>query len=351
MTVARLRAWITRTPRRAPVTWTTGGTETATLHLWLELTDDAGRTGLSETPVKPGWTGLDGATALAAIRHIVAPRVLGHAPGSADAALPDVRGLPVLRAAAGHALADLRGPGAPASAPVALVVTRRDPEEMACNAAQAVAAHGVRAVKVKAGQGLDVDAAALALVRDALGEEAMLTVDANGAYDIRDGLALCRHAARHGAAFVEDPWPLAPDAETGAAVARAACAIAADRMAAEGAVAGGLLDRGVRWIAIKPNQIGPEAAGRIAAQARAMGARAVSGLFGEGPLGAMQQLRGPEGDAPCEALHFLELYDSVPVAGLNLDAGRLRAPAGRASDLVRIADVAARATDACEVAA
>ncbi|RVT81489.1 hypothetical protein DXV76_20390 [Rhodobacteraceae bacterium CCMM004] len=351
MTLARLRAWITRTPFRTPVTWTAGGTEDAAVHLWLELTGPDGVTGLSETPVKPAWTGLDGATALAAVEHLVAQRLLGRVPASAEAALADIRGLPVLRAAVGHALADLRAPGAAAAAQVAAVLTRADPAAMAEAAARAATDHGIHALKVKAGQGRDLDARALVLVREALGADGPMSVDANGAYDVEEGLALCRAAATVGAAFVEDPWPLAPDAATERALSAALCAVAVDRAAGDETTVPGLIDRGVAWIAVKPNRIGPDAARRIAATARAAGIGVVSGLFGEGPLGAVQQLRADTGDAPCEAVHHLTLRDPVPVAGLTLADGRLSAPPGRASDLVSVADVADRAVGGWEAAA
>jgi L-alanine-DL-glutamate epimerase-like enolase superfamily enzyme len=347
MTITRLRAWITRTPFSRPVTWTTGGTEDAAFHLWLEVTHTKGTRGLSETPVKPAWTGLDGPTTLAAVEHLVAPRTLGQTLDGA--ALSDIRGLTVLKAALDHAVADLATTGVAASAPVAMVLTRAAPDVMAEIAHKAVCAHGLRALKVKAGQGLDTDGAVIAAARDVLGAEGQLTVDANSSYDREGGLALCGLAADHGCAFVEDPWPLTPDAATGEALAQAACPVAADRIAGDPDLLAGLVDRGVDWIAVKPNRIGPAAARHAAAVARAAGASVVSGLFGEGPLGAVQQLRGPRGDTPIEALHYLGLSNPVPVKGMSLSGGNLSAPEGRASELVAPEDIADRAIAFTEV--
>jgi L-alanine-DL-glutamate epimerase-like enolase superfamily enzyme len=348
MKTALIRAWLTQTALRAPVVWTDGGTETAAFHLWLELTTADGLSGLSETPVKPAWTGVDGSTAMCAVEALLAPRVLGREAATAEELLSGIRGLSFLRAAFGHALADLRAPGEAAVAPVAAVVTRGDPDAMAEHAARMVEEHGIRAVKVKAGQGLDTDHAALKRIRGAVGDVSF-SVDANGAYGVDDGLELCRAAADFRAEFVEDPWPLAPDAACGAAICTAACAIAADRVVEYEPLIDGMLDRGVSWIAVKPNRLGPEAAARISRRVRERGARVVSGLFGEGPLGALQQLRGIASDAPCEALHFFEIADAVPVAGLRLEDGALSAPAGRASDLVSLEDVIDRAVASVEV--
>ncbi|MBF9034346.1 hypothetical protein HKCCE2091_08850 [Rhodobacterales bacterium HKCCE2091] len=351
MTIARLRAWITRTPFRVPVTWTIGGSEDAAVHLWLELTNEGGARGLSETPVKPAWTGVDGPTALAAVEHLLAPRLLGAAPGSATAALSGIRGLDLLRAATGHALADLAAPGVASEVPLAVVLTRAAPEAMAEAAARAVSEFGVTALKIKAGQGLDIDADALARVRGVLGDGGTLTVDANGAYGYEDGIALCHAAADHGALFVEDPWPLVPDQATGTAIAACACPVSADLRGADAGLVPGLIEQGVTWIAVKPNRIGPEAARGIAAAAARAGVKVVSGLFGEGPGGAVQQARGPSGDTAVEAAHYLELDNPVPVAGLSVSAGTIAAPPGRLSGLVSVDDIAARAVGTLEVAA
>ena len=350
MTLVRLRAWVTRTPLKTPVTWTVGGAEDAAHHLWVELTDADGTRGLSETPVKPAWTGLDGPAALAALRHVVWPRLAGATAEAAWRAMMEVRGLLALEAAVGHALEDMAAPRQAASAELAVVLTRDAPDRMAEAARVAVRELGVRELKVKAGQGVETDAEALRMAREALGPAGVLTVDANGAYDIDAGQKLCRLSADQDAAFVEDPWPLAPDARTGDAVATCVCAIAADRSADRAENVDGLVDRGIAWIAVKPNRVGPVAARAIAAGARARSTRCVSGLFGEGPLGALQQLRGPGGDIGVEAGFHLGLADPVPVPGLVVRRGRIEGPAGRASELASIEEIAERATDAWEAA-
>ena len=348
MTIVRLRAWVTRTPLRAPVTWTVGGIEDAAHHLWVELTDAGGARGLSETPVKPAWTGLDGPAALAALRHVIWPRLAGATTQTAAKAIAGVRVLLALEAAVGHALEDLAGEREATSAELVIVLTRDAPERLAEAACAAVRDLGVSILKVKAGQGLEADAMALKLARHALGSDGILMVDANSAYDVDAGRELCRLSADQGAAFVEDPWPLSPDARTGDAVAACGCAVAADRAADRRDLVEGFIDRGIGWIAVKPNRVGPLVARAMAAAARARGARCVSGLFGEGPLGALQQLRGPTGDIGVEAGFHLGLVDPVPVRGLVVGRGAIGGPAGRASDLVRAEDIARRATDAWE---
>lgn len=339
MKLVRLRAWITRTPLAVPVNWTVGGTEDAAIHLWIELTDENGTCGLSETAVKPAWTGLDGPTALAAIKHIIWPRVSGQLPDAAVAGVLKIRGLLALHAAFSHALTDLKAAADCVNARLALVLPRDEPERMAETASAAAQAYGISIFKAKVGAGLTTDAAVLTAIRVAINPQAQLTLDANCAYGIEDGQALCRLAVDSSALFVEDPWPLAPDARTRDAIQSCACPVSADRVVEGAGLVDALLEIGISWLAVKPNRIGPTAARKIASKARAAGAKVVSGLFGEGPLGALQQLRGPLGDTAIEAGFHLGLTDPVSVTGLSLRDGRIFGPAGRASDLVAVCDI------------
>lgn len=341
--IVRLEAWVTQTALKRELTWTVGGAEQHATHLWLRVSNDAGVSGLSETVLKPAWTGLDGPTAMAAVEHLLWPRLAGVSAADGEKAVLCLRGLCALHAAVGHAVRDLQTAGTARMVDLAAVLTRDEPSVMADRAKELIEHHGLRAFKIKAGQGLDVDTACMGAVRTALGSDGALSVDANSAYGVEDGLELCQIAADHGVTFVEDPWPLNADKATGEALAKAALPICADRILSEVGQAQAILDRRVAMLAIKPNRIGPRQAAAMERAAHAVHADTVAATFGEGCLGTMQQVRGVTGDFAFEAAHWLELEDPIAVADLHVCEGRLMTPDGRASDLVDCEHLASRA--------
>ena len=334
MRILRAEIAVTRTPMRRAVRWTEGGTDDAVEHLRLTLEDQDGARGLSETTCKPAWNGVDGATLACAIERLVWPRIAG---GDADAArrvVVGLRGAVAVQAAVVNALADLERDWPAVVAPVAHVIGRADPAAMVEEAAAMVEAHGLRALKVKAGAGLAADRAALEGARRVLGTEGTLTIDANSAYAPGEGVELTRIAAGVGAAFVEDPWPLAPDAATERALNQPAAPVCADRALDRPDLADGLLDRGVSVLACKPSRLGLIAADAIRATAHRRDACIVRALFAEGPVGAAFLARGAS-DFPIEALFHLGLDAPANVEGMVIQDGALHIPKGRLADIAR----------------
>jgi L-alanine-DL-glutamate epimerase-like enolase superfamily enzyme len=66
---------------------------------------------------------------------------------------------------------------------------------------------GITAVKMKVGREPDQDPPRVAAARDAIGADAALFVDANGAYSCKQALALAETFARHGVSWFEEPVP------------------------------------------------------------------------------------------------------------------------------------------------
>jgi len=62
-------------------------------------------------------------------------------------------------------------------------------------------------VKLKVGFGIDEDAAMTHAVRDAIGDKALLMVDANHAYDVVAAIRLGRMIERHDISWFEEPVP------------------------------------------------------------------------------------------------------------------------------------------------
>jgi len=101
--------------------------------------------------------------------------------------------------------------GGDAEVPVSWTVTRQSPAAMARESADMIGHHGFRTLKVKGGQGRDIDRAALNEIRSAVGPDVELMVDANRAYGEDDALDYVQELADLGVTYAEDPYPLRPN--------------------------------------------------------------------------------------------------------------------------------------------
>ncbi len=87
---------------------------------------------------------------------------------------------------------------------------RIKPPEAAAADARALVADGFEAIKLKIGRGpgrLHEDLDAVAAVRDAIGPDVRLMVDANGGYDLATAVRVARELTRLGCAWFEEPLP------------------------------------------------------------------------------------------------------------------------------------------------
>ena len=206
---------------------------------------EIGRTIVGRTPVE-AWP-------LARGERIAAADV------GVETALADLRartyGVPLARW-----LADQAGlPAyAPTPIPVNALLGAGSPDDLAREATSA-AACGFRAVKVKVGRDVADDGDRLGAVRAALGPEAELRIDANGAWNEQEAVAALATHAVHGVALCEQPVAPGPDAVASLARVRAASPIpiAADESCASLADLRALLDEdAVDVVVIKPLRTG-----------------------------------------------------------------------------------------------
>ncbi|MDQ7849256.1 MAG: mandelate racemase/muconate lactonizing enzyme family protein [Armatimonadota bacterium] len=68
-------------------------------------------------------------------------------------------------------------------------------------------ARGFRSIKVKVGMGVEEDAVRVAAIRDHVGPEVRLLLDANGAYDAKAAITLARRCDSAGIFWIEEPVP------------------------------------------------------------------------------------------------------------------------------------------------
>lgn len=329
-----------RLPYTRPVRWSDIVEDGATfLLLRLESTD--GVVGVGESTVKPTWAGFGVRSLAALVEDVMVPIVARHDLGDPAEVRRALEGVPEGRAAKAlvdHAVHDLalaaRGVGlrdrCAASVPFSWAVTRQTPAAMAREAAEQVGRQGFPTLKVKGGQGIDVDVRGMLEIRAAIGERVQLYVDANGFYTYEDALDFSRRMADAGAVVVEDPCPLLPDERFAALQSGCAVPILVDFPCASPTDAGLYLERGARAFSIKPGRVGPTHAAAMAALAREHGSRTTLGLFGESLLGTLAVMQTaphlPDHALPCEASWFLEMTQQVLAEPPALTAGRLAMP-------------------------
>jgi muconate cycloisomerase len=182
-----------------------------------------GLEGLGETQPLPGFQGCgeSQATIVPTIRHRIGPLLLGR-DASAPAVLVRsidqvVGGNPYAKAAVVDALYDLlaRARGIPLyqllggafrdRIPVVWTIGVKDRREMADEAKRAID-RGFRLLKLKVGaRDADADVRATEAVRDAVGADIGIRVDANGALDFERALGLLRRLAPLGLELAEQP--------------------------------------------------------------------------------------------------------------------------------------------------
>jgi muconate cycloisomerase len=193
-------------------------------YVLVRVTDSDGRIGIGEASVTCVWSGETQAGAIALVRDVLAPLVVGADPfdvewierGLARAAF----GNSFIRAAVENALLDLQGKilGVPlcrllggrgdATAGIRLkFVVGAVPPEQAAERARRMVDRGWKAIKVKVGRDADpeTDVERLLAVREAVGPEVFLAVDANGGYTVEQAIWMARRLEMVGVELFEQP--------------------------------------------------------------------------------------------------------------------------------------------------
>jgi len=278
--------------------------ESSGLFALLRLESEDGVAGIAEGTIKNTWSGVSPRSLQAALEDVILPLVKGvdladpKAVASAYSRIPENRlakGLvdnacwTMRAAAARRPLYELLG-GA-RTVEVCWTVTRDHPALMAKEAAEHCSRYGFRTLKVKGGQGIETDLAALAAIRDAVGSNVELYVDANAAYPRAQAPDYVRRIADAGATVAEDPSPLAPDAQFEDLQRASSIPILIDGSCTSARDAELYAARGARAVSLKPGRIGISESLEIK---RILGERKTAlGIYAESALGTLVNLQLP----------------------------------------------------------
>lgn len=319
-------------PYSRPVRWAGGGEDSAEF-LLLRLRTRDGREGAAEVVAKPTWNGFDGATMAFAFERLFLP-LLGLSPEARTQGLSRLVEMHAPKALLENALSDLAHPGSNSirSIPVSITLTRAAPDTMAREAREQIAKHGFGTFKVKGGQGLATDIAAVEAVREAAGDEAAIYVDVNGNLTYEETKSYMSEMATLGVIAVEDPYNLKPDPRLTEIARSSAIPLITDFSLDGVSSAAAFLSLGATGLSIKVSRFGRRKALAMADLAAEANAVIVAGLFGESQAGALHVLdlhAGLPTDArilPAEATSFLLMRDRVLKTPLSISDGHIERP-------------------------
>ena len=314
-----------------PVRWSDIVEEAAPFVL-LRLQGDTGVVGVGEITVKPTWCGVTAKSLIAAVEDVLMPLIASidlSDPAKVRAVLDRIPENQAAKTLIDNACWDLHAAelgisvwklwgdatGIAPRAEVSWALTRQAPRAMAAEAATMVARHGFRTLKVKGGQGIDVDVAGMREIRSSVGEGIRLYVDANGAYAAEQALDYACVMADAGAVMLEDPCALAPDARFRRLQQESPVPLLVDFGCTSLRDAGLFIEQGARALSIKPGRFGLSTALAMKKLALQTGCAPVVGLMGESVLGTLAGLQFaatlPHPALPAELTWYLAMTEQI----------------------------------------
>ena len=344
MKLARAEIFPIHVPYRRTVKWHSD-VETGGDYVVLKLTDADGHIGAAEATTKAYWSGASLRTLVAALEDLFLPRFMDVDVGDIEAVVARLARVPdntIAKGLIASACLDLQADvadeplwkqwdGAP-RVPLSWTVSRQAPDLMAAEAAEMVAAHGFRALKIKGGQGPEIDYQVIRAIQRAAGDKLELYVDTNQAYDLAVSRDYVKGLADLGVVMAEDPYPLKPDEAFRDFAAASPIPILVDTPVISARDAQAFFDVGAVAVSVKPGRIGLAEARRCVAAAKKAGRYIVAGFFGESDLGSAVNAQLAASCAsdglklPAELSFFLMMRESLLAPSLSVAHGVLQLP-------------------------
>ncbi len=331
-------------PYRREIVWANAVEKQGTYAL-LVFEGENGHRGIAEGTIKATWSGVSANSLKATFEDVIMPRLASIDVADPAAVAQALAGIPENKLAKGMAdsaawtlqAATVGTPlwaswGGQREVDLTWAITRQPPAVMAEEAADMCGRYGFRTLKVKGGQGLETDLAALRAIRAAVGDKVALYVDANSAYKAEQAPAYVNALGDAGATIAEDPCPLWPDAQFASLQARSALPILVDRNCTSLQDAQAFLDKGAIALSTKPGRIGLSEARAINMLAASRGAKVAIGLYAESALGTLISLQQAAALSPAQTLvaaeqtFYLEMTGQIMTAMPGIAQGAITLP-------------------------
>ena len=332
-------------PYVRPIRWA-GHIESGVDVLLLVIETDQGLKGIGETPIRLNWHAATLMSLMVVIEEVFLPRMQGldlADAGAIQVFLGSIKEHPLAKSVIDTACWDLRARAAglalwqylgatDSKVPISWTVTRAKPQDMARETETVGERYGVRAFKVKTGQGFEVDRLALQCIRRAVGDTTALYANSNGAHRSRDVPDMSKLLSDHGVILFEDPCALEPNDAFRAIQKSSQLPILVDNGCRSLAEAKLFLDVGAEALSVKVMKTGITESRMISDLAKARHARVAVGISAATALGAMNALAlsaslpAQVRCAPCEETFFATMQD-VLNEPLTIKNGYVELPA------------------------
>lgn len=348
MKIAAIEAIPYSIPYRHPLHFASGSVHEAD-HVLVRLRTDDGVVGLADTPPRPYTYGETQKSIAAVVQDVFAPQLIGvdifdrekiqeilyrtihnqTAKGAVDIALWDVIGKTL-----GQPVTKLLG-GYTDSLRVSHMLGFKPAQELLDLALEFRETYGINTFKLKTGRRpLHLDIEAARALREGLGGDAELYMDANRGWSANEAAEVLRRTADLGLQFLEEPDDAREVLGRRRLVANSPIPIAADESAPNlGEAAREILNGGANLLAVKTARSGFTEAAKIVGMAEGMGIDVYIGNQIDTQVGTMASVVFGAAFAhtakrAAELSNYLDMADDLLAEPLQIIEGRIRVPEG-----------------------
>ncbi|MFX1821385.1 enolase C-terminal domain-like protein [Pseudarthrobacter sp. CC4] len=348
MKIAAIEAIPYSIPYRHPLHFASGSVHEAD-HVLVRLRTDDGVVGLADTPPRPYTYGETQKSIAAVVQDVFAPQLIGvdifdrekiqeilyrtihnqTAKGAVDIALWDVIGKTL-----GQPVTKLLG-GYTDSLRVSHMLGFKPAQELLDLALEFRETYGITTFKLKTGRRpLHLDIEAARALREGLGGDAELYMDANRGWSANEAAEVLRRTADLGLQFLEEPDDAREVLGRRRLVANSPIPIAADESAPNlGEAAREILNGGANLLAVKTARSGFTEAAKIVGMAEGMGIDVYIGNQIDTQVGTVASVVFGAAFAhtakrAAELSNYLDMADDLLAEPLQIIEGRIRVPEG-----------------------
>lgn len=346
MKIAKIEAIPYSIPYLHPLHFASGAVHDAD-HVLVRVSTDEGIVGTADTPPRPYTYGETQKSVVAVIEDIFAPQLVGlevlnreqtqtilsrtvhnqTAKGAIDIAIWDVIGQ-----ALGQPVTKLLG-GFADSMRVSHMLGFKPAPELLELALECRETYGITTFKLKTGRHpIDLDVAAATMLREGLGEEAEIYMDANRGWSANEAMEVLRRTSDLGLQFMEEPDDAREVLGRRRLVEKSPIPIAADESAPNlGEAAREILTGGANLLAVKTARSGFTEGTKIVGMAEGMGVDVYVGNQIDTQVGTIASVvfgaaLSHTSKRAGELSNFLDMSDDLIAEPLTIAEGRIRVP-------------------------
>lgn len=347
MRVERIEAIPFRIPLKTVSRWGAHGSRSFQDHVLVRVYTDSGLVGIAEAVAALNVYGETQRSIMHIIRDVLSPMLIGRNPldregyQAALAAIPwnpaakgalDIALYDVAAQACGVSLTEFLG-GTPHPIQVSYLLSLSAEKAFVEEAMKVHDATGMMAYKIKAGANPEADVEHVRLLREALGKDGFIFIDANQLYTPEIAIRTINRMAEYGLAMAEEPVPIG----LGAYRKRVADAIPVPLLADDSVCTlvdtrRELQDGAIGVVGIKTTRTGMYDSTRILHLAEAYGIRCWVGSQGVSGVGALASAHFAAAfrniPFPADLTAFLRQEDDLLETPIEVREGKIQVPTG-----------------------